>query len=364
MPKVSGWIYTLEGFVEGTVHFEEGHVEEVSHRREKNPLAEGLILPCFFNAHTHVGDAIVLEEPLGSLEEIVGPPHGLKFRRLNEAREEELVGAMRRMLDRMVLSGTSAFCDFREGGVGGANALLQALQGSSADALLLGRPASLRYDREEVEALLEVAAGIGVSSISDWDYGELTKLAQHVKRAGKVFSLHASEAHQEDLDLVLDLKPDFLVHMTVASQADWQRCAQEEVPVAICPRSQVFFGRVPDIPGMLAAGLNLLLGTDNAMFANPSMLREIEFAYQVGRLKGGISPDAVLRMAYGGAKLLCGSHSITFQEGESSTFLVLKAPMGGDQCYQAIRAMETDILLLSIGPRLWLRDRGWQKTRG
>jgi cytosine/adenosine deaminase-related metal-dependent hydrolase len=361
MPKVSGWIRTPEGFRMGTVRFEGGVVEEVTRQREEEVLAEGLILPAFFNAHTHVGDSVVQDEPVGSLEEIVAPPRGLKFRRLQEATREELVAAIRRTLMRMALTGTAAFCDYREGGVDGARALLEALDGSPVHGVIMGRPASLRYDREEVDALLKVCDGVAVSSISDWEYDELQRLAAHVRSAGKLFSLHASESQREDLDLVLDLKPAFLVHMTEASRADWERCAQEEVPVAVCPRSQVFFGKVPDIPGMLASGLRLFLGTDNAMLSSPSMLREMEFAYQVSKLKGGIAPESLIQMAYEGAKLLWRSHPITIQEGEPSSLLVLAAPEGGDPYYQTIRATEADILLLSLGPHLWVRERGWLK---
>lgn len=359
MPKVSGRIYTPEGFTEGTISFQEGVVEEVSPRRDGDVLAKGLILPCFLNAHTHVADSIVFEEPVGTLEEIVAPPLGLKFRRLQEASGEELVEAMKRTLDRMVLGGTAAFCDFREGGVDGVNALRDALKGSTVGATILGRPTGLNYDRKEVDAILEVADGVGVSSISDWDYGELQKLSRHTRGANKVFSLHASEAQREDIDLVLDLKPSFLVHMTMGSQNDWRRCAEEDVPVVICPRSQVFFGRVPDVPGMQAAGLRLLLGTDNSMFSNPSMLCEMEFAYQVSKLRGGISPEAILNMAYAGAKLLCSPPSITIREGVPSNLLVLDVPTRGNGCYQAIKAMESDIMLLSLGPMVWMRDRGW-----
>lgn len=339
--------------------FWDGIVEEIRPVQEDDVLARGLILPSFFNAHTHIGDSIVLEEPLGTLEEVVAPPRGLKFRRLKEASRGELVAAMKRTIRRIILAGTAAFCDFREGGVAGSEAIREALQGSPLYCLLLGRPANLGYDRDEVDALLRVTDGIGVSSVSDWEYGELQKLARHVRAKGRVFSLHASEVEREDLDLVLDLKPDFLVHMTMASQADWQRCAQEEVPVVICPRSQVFFGRVPDISGMVAAGLRLCIGTDNVMFSNPSMLREMEFAYHLGKLKGHVSPEAILKMAYEGAKLLSGPHPITIQEGVPSSLLVLDVPTEGDEYYQAIRAPESDILLLSLGREVWLRDKGW-----
>ncbi len=361
MPKVSGWIYTPEGFKEGTVHFGDGIVVEVTHGGDQDPLATGLVLPCFFNAHTHLGDSVVLEEPTGTLETIVAPPHGLKFRRLQEASREELVSAMRWSLQRMIMGGTASFCDFREGGVKGCEALHDALGDSSVRGVVLGRPTGLGYLREEVDHVLQVADGIGVSSVSDWDYGELQKLAARVRHKGKILALHASEARREDLDTVLDLKPDFLVHMTAAGREDWVRCAQEGVPVVVCPRSQTFFGRVPDLPGMAAAGLELMLGTDNAMLNHPSLMREMEFAYQVAKLRGGLPPSTVLEMAYRGAKLFNSTPSITIQEGNPCNLLVLDVEARGDKAYRVIKANEADVALLSLGPRVWVRQRGWLK---
>ncbi|MEE9592726.1 MAG: amidohydrolase family protein, partial [Thermoplasmata archaeon] len=279
MPTASGWIYTREGFEEGTVTFENGTITEVSRERAADALAKGLILPGFVNAHTHLGDAVVLEEPKGTLEEIVAPPEGLKFRRLKSATQEELRTAIRRALRRMLQGGTSTTLDFREGGQLGLSALGDAALGLPVQVIALGRPQGLHYDETEVAGLLKILDGIGVSSLSDWEIDPLSELARHVKSNGLLFALHASEAFREDIDTILDLNPDFLVHMTAARPSDWERVAEEDIPVAVSPRSQMFFGRVPDIPGMIQAGMRLMLGTDNAMFAHPSLLREMEFAY-------------------------------------------------------------------------------------
>ncbi len=359
MPKVSGLIYTADGFTRGTVHFQSGLVTKVTSTPDRDAMARGLILPSFFNAHTHLGDSVVLEEPQGTLDEIVGPPDGLKFRRLRESAPEEIVGAMRRTILRMVNAGTAGFCDFREGGPEGSRQLEAAMEGTRLRGMILGRPVGLEYDADEVDAILEAADGLAVSSISDWPYDELKKLSRHARGAGKLFSLHASEGRREDLDLVLDLKPDFLVHMTSATEDDWVRCAEEGVPVVICPRSQMFFGRVPDIAAMRSAGLELYLGTDNAMLTDPSMMREMEFAYRAARLKGKVPPETLLPMAHGGAKLLSGTPPITIKEGSPSNLLVLDVKAAGNAAYQVIKANEADIALLSLGPAVWVRQTGW-----
>jgi cytosine/adenosine deaminase-related metal-dependent hydrolase len=110
---------------------------------------------------------------------------------------------------------------------------------------------------------------------------------------------------------------------------------------------------------MIQAGMRLMLGTDNAMFAHPSLLREMEFAYMVARLHGGVLPEAILAMAYEAANLLTGPSRMAIQEGAPCNFLVLDIPRGGDTAYRVIKASEADIALLAFGPWAWDRERGW-----
>src|SRR2546428_11558418 len=73
--RVSGSYYDGRRFREGTVGWEDDIVVEVRPGRARTPLAEGLIVPGLWNAHTHLGDAIVTQELKGTLEELVAPPH-------------------------------------------------------------------------------------------------------------------------------------------------------------------------------------------------------------------------------------------------------------------------------------------------
>ena len=83
MQRVSGSYYDGRRFREGTVGWEDDVVVEVRSGRARTPLAEGLIVPGLWNAHTHLGDAIVTQELKGTLEELVAPPHGLKHGRMH-----------------------------------------------------------------------------------------------------------------------------------------------------------------------------------------------------------------------------------------------------------------------------------------
>src|SRR5881409_4161001 len=112
--RVSGSYYDGRRFREGTVGWEDDIVVEVRPGRARTPLAEGLIVPGLWNAHTHLGDAIVTRELKGTLEELVAPPHGLKHRVLAKAKDAAVIAAMRRAMATMIRTGATGFSDFRE----------------------------------------------------------------------------------------------------------------------------------------------------------------------------------------------------------------------------------------------------------
>ena len=351
----SGWILTADGFREGSLAWEDGRVTEVTRQRKRGGLS-GVIIPGLANAHTHLADALVREELHGDLLELVAPPDGLKHRALAKATEEETADAIGEGLDAMFHTGTTWFSDFREGGLEGLRAMFRAMLGRPTRGLVLGRPKAHAYVASEVTALLRAADGIAVSAISDWPYPELEKVALDCRRAGRPFALHASERVREDIDLVLNLKPAFLVHMVKPEDADLARVADAGVPVVVCPRSNLFFGLIPDIPRLLAASVEVFLGTDNAMVSSPSILREMEVAYKVARLKGGVPAGAVVRMAVGARNRLSPGKPTGLEPGEEADLVVLDLPPG-DPAAAVLRATESDIALVTAGGRTWRRAR-------
>ncbi len=350
MQRVSGWYYDGARFRRGSVGWEEDVITEVRPSRARDPLAEGLILPGLWNAHSHLGDAVVTQELRGTLEELVAPPHGLKHRILAKAKNEAVIAAMRRAMATMLRTGTTGFSDFREGGLRGLKLLYAAQAALPIGGVALGRPVGLEYQREEVAGLLHAADGIAVSSYVDWPPGELCKLAADVCRAGKLFAIHCSERVREDLDDVLDLKPAFLVHMVQATEADLERCADADVPIVVCPRSNAFFGMTPDIPRMLRAGVEMRLGTDNAMINVPSMLNEIEFAYRIARLKGEVRAKEIVDMALRGRRLYDPESACAVRVGERADLIVLDLPDAANGFACLMRAVASDVrLVVSCG---------------
>jgi len=117
------------------------------------------------------------------------------------------------------------------------------------------------------------------------------------------------------------------------------------VPIVVCPRSNVFFGKVPDLPRLLRIGVDVRLGTDNAMVNAPSMVREMEFAYKVARLKGHVDARDILAMALRGRG---PDADRGIREGDPADLVVFDLP--GDHAFAALlRAVETDISLVMLG---------------
>jgi cytosine/adenosine deaminase-related metal-dependent hydrolase len=349
MEYVAGAILTPEGFVEGYVGFEDGLIVEVERGESPTHITKGIVTPTLINAHTHVADLRVPVDLSLSLEELVAPPDGLKHRMLRSMSEEELCDIFREASEFMFQRGVSTFADFRESGIEGSRLLCQS-DCEGARPVIMGRPMDLKFDREEMNSLLSVVDGVGISSISDWNYSELMEVAELTHQKGKMFALHASERIREDIDLILDLKPDYLVHMTMATDSDLEICTDHELPVVVCPRSNLFFGRKPPLARMLNIGVTIALGTDNAMISLPDMLTEMEFAGRILRQQGFSRVDPVLQMALcNGRKILKLNETIGIQPGSPCDLLVVGPRRGEAVTDFVLRSGSANPLLVIKG---------------
>jgi cytosine/adenosine deaminase-related metal-dependent hydrolase len=291
--------------VEGRVVVEDGEIAAVE---ETAVDSDDIIAPAFVNAHTHIGDSIAKEAGEGlSLEELVAPPDGLKHRLLRDASRDELVAAMERTLSFMQQSGTGAFMEFREGGVEGVRAIRDALTGANLDSVILGR--------ESTDAM-EQSDGFGASGANDSEFGTERRAT---RQAGKLFGIHAGEVDSSDINPALDLDPDFLVHMVHAESLHLERVADSEIPVVVCPRSNIVtdVGRPP--VEELAERTTVALGTDNVMLNSPSMFREMEFTAKLYDL----TAREVLRMATVNGADIAGLNGGVIETGQPARLLVL-----------------------------------------
>lgn len=281
MKYVSGKIITKKGFKKGYLSFESDKIIEIGNGLPpKKPIKKGIIIPTFVNSHTHIGDSFIRDKKIDlprDIKKLVGPPNGLKHEFLKKTSDKKLKKGIKKSMKIMLKTGTKIFYDFREGGIKGIDNLKNASEECSIKPFILSRPNNLSYNKNEIELLLKKSEGIGISSITDWNYSELEKIARHTKRKKKIFSLHASERIRENIDKIIDLKPDFLVHMIKASQADLEIVKDNGIPIVLCPRSNFFFNLKPNISLMKKIGVDLLFGTDNAMLHSPNIIEEIRF---------------------------------------------------------------------------------------
>jgi len=356
---IGHWLFTEEGLVRGYLRIEDDLVAELCRGEPPSGSLKALVIPSFINAHTHLGDSVAYPAPRASLIETVAPPDGYKYRMLRSASREAKVEAMKASLDTMGRTGTSAFVDFREEGLKGIQELREAAGAGWPRSVALGRPVETTTDDTEISLLLEVCDGIGVSSLSDWPLDAIRNLAARARSAGRLFAMHASEAAREDIDSILDLRPDMLVHMTQATDDDLAKVALEHIPVVVCARSNLFFGLRPPVRRLLRSGVPVCLGTDNAMTSVPDMLEELKAVYSLGEGGERLSPAEAVHLAtHAGHKVLNGLRRIT-RTAADWTDLAVVAVGGEDPLGQMVTKSTSADIVAVVREGKVRRTRPW-----
>jgi len=312
MEGLSGTVLTEDGFIDGYICIENGIITEISEGKcPCVPVSKGLIVPPLVNSHTHCADGGLKISPDISLDELVAPPNGLKHQYLRNLTDTALFNNMRHYSIASSRNGAGTFVDFREGGLKGC----RILKAASPEATILGRPVSEEYDPNEIDDILEIADGIGISGISDMDHNYVDAIADHVRKKKKIFAIHASEKVREDIDMILSLDPAFVVHMVEATDSDLLKCAETETPVIICARSNRYFGKVPPIKRILDCGVDIGIGTDNAMLCEPDLRAEASVFRDTLTAQGGCSRDLVDPLFLRGRKILYPGNKIHLKVG-------------------------------------------------
>lgn len=336
------WLLTDEGFEKGFIRIQGEQLQEVCLGSPPRDSTRAIVIPSFVNAHVHTGDSVAFPAPKGTVRELVAPPDGYKHRVLASTSREDKIKAIGKSLGLMEETGTTDFVDFREEGLEGVRMLRESLTSGSPRPVVMGRPAAQMPSDSEVDQLLQDCDGIGMSAVSDWPPDVLESLSGKARSAGKMFALHASECVREDIDAVLALQPDFVVHMTNASEADVRACADRGVPIVVCPRSNEFYGNHPDIPMMLFAGATLALGTDNCMISKPDMFDEMRAAYRMSAQSKALEPAEVVKLAtIGGRKVLKAKRNILTEYGETGDLVVVRSG-GGDPALELVTTAGPD----------------------
>lgn len=343
-------------------------------------LPEHLIMPGLINCHTHIGDTVVKELGYGVPADVnlLWQPDGLRHVRMGAMGRDERVTGIRRALRRALATGTVALADFREGGVEGVLELREAAAGLPIrclafarlttfplhdDATLNGNEVGLSDAQlAEVDAGLDVADGFSPLWANDTTDLGLTQIAQRARARGKLLATHAGETAQYrelsmartglgDVQRVVQfLAPDFVVHMTSATDEELDATAAAGIPLVMCGRTQAALGYgIPPFVRAAQRGASLGLGTDNAMISSPDLLAELEFMSRSLRSTTGnpVAVDAKALLAsvtVDAARMLKLDHELgSLSIGKSATLLVID--------------MDSDNLVGSVNPIASIVDR-------
>ncbi|MFQ5941705.1 MAG: amidohydrolase family protein [Nitrososphaerales archaeon] len=273
--------------------------------------AEGLlIIPGLINAHTHIADSIAKDIASDrGLDIRVNPISGIKRSVLNKSEKEHLVTYMKASSLSMLKRGITSFADFREGGIDGIDLLKKAMWEIDIRCVALGRvehyfsTESVKNNDELPENVLENAElviracdGFGISGANEYSDKALTYFRRMARKQGKLLAIHAAETAEtydhslknsgksEIARIVEHLMPDFIVHMTNATEKDMRMVADKNIGIVVCPRANGVLGAgIPKVASMIKHGCRVAIGTDNVMLNSPDLFRELDYLWKVTR---------------------------------------------------------------------------------
>jgi cytosine/adenosine deaminase-related metal-dependent hydrolase len=316
----------LEYVEQGYIEIENGKIRSTSAGSYKGSGkkldAKGfIVIPGFINAHTHIADSIGKDIAAGQrLDARVHPVFGAKKKILQKSLPEHLKTFIRNSAILMMKKGIVAFADFREDGQEGIRLLKDAVDGLPIKCVTLGRinyyssptdAAGLPPEKgEQAKQIIELADGLGISGANE---NTDAALAQYRQLAGKkLVAIHAAESKEtvkfakvhtgrSEVDRVMEhLKPDFVVHMTNATENEISLVAKSGTGIVICPRANGVLGAgIPKVAQMLRQDCLVAIGTDNVMLNSPDILRELDYTWKASRATEGkmLEAQELLKMA-------------------------------------------------------------------
>jgi cytosine/adenosine deaminase-related metal-dependent hydrolase len=348
----------------GYIVIKNGIIEEVGTGKYKSKsnksTFEGrgiLAIPGFINAHTHIGDSIGKDIGVDSaFESRIHPVHGIKNKILKRSERRHLVNFMRSSIISMMKKGIVVIADFREGGMYGIEQITEATSGLSIKSIILGRPEhyfdiSSDFDKnpkipqhvvESIHNILDNSDGLGISGANentDNSMNEYREIIQERSLKKKyLLGIHSSESVETEKKsinvtgksevqrIIARLLPNFIVHLTNASDDDIKLVSKKKIGVVICPRANATLGvGTPKISKMLKFGCLVAIGTDNVMINSPDIFRELDYIWKITRtLEGGSIPAReILKMAtVNGGKIL-GINSGSLMAGMSADMIFI-----------------------------------------
>ena len=304
-----------------------------------------LVMPGFINAHTHIADSVGKDIASGQgLDARVHPAFSAKKKILELTGQEHLKNFIRISAISMMKKGIVAFADFREGGPQGIRLLKEAIAGLPIKCVALGRTGHVgtlenksglsAESASEAAKVLEIANGLGISGANEHSdsallhYRELAKgalVAIHAAESAETVSFSRERTGKSEVERIMaNLKPDFLVHMTNATDDDIALAATSRTGIVVCPRANGVLGAgIPKVAKMLKAGCTVAVGTDNVMLNSPDISRELDYIWKASRATEGemIAPREILKMATSNAAEILRLNSGWIEPGRAADLL-------------------------------------------
>ena len=319
---------------------------------------EGILAcPGFINAHTHIGDSFGKDIGIdSSFETRIHPIHGIKNKILQKSERKHLINCMRSSAISMMRNGVVVFADFREGGLQGIDQIKEATSGLSIKSIVLGRPEyyydisrdfykNRKFTPDVIKLIcniLNFADGLGISGANENTDSSLNQYREIIQKKSLkkkyLIGIHASESLETEKKsitvtgksevqrIIGNLSPNFIVHLTNASDLDIKLVAKKKIGIVVCPRANGTLGvGIPKIAKMLSHGCCIGIGTDNIMINSPDMFRELDYIWKLTRTLENkpVPPREILKMAtVNGAKIL-GINSGAIVTGRSADMIFI-----------------------------------------
>jgi cytosine/adenosine deaminase-related metal-dependent hydrolase len=319
---------------------------------------EGILAcPGFINAHTHIGDSFGKDIGIdSSFETRIHPIHGIKNKILQKSERKHLINFMRSSAISMMRNGVVVFADFREGGLQGIDQIKEATSGLSIKSIVLGRPEyyydisrdfykNRKFTPDVIKLIcniLNFADGLGISGANENTDSSLNQYREIIQKKSLkkkyLIGIHASESLETEKKsitvtgksevqrIIGNLSPNFIVHLTNASDLDIKLVAKKKIGIVVCPRANGTLGvGIPKIAKMLSHGCCIGIGTDNIMINSPDMFRELDYIWKLTRTLENkpVPPREILKMAtVNGAKIL-GINSGAIVTGRSADMIFI-----------------------------------------
>ena len=300
-------------------------------------FSQAILVPAPANSHTHLADFMIPEYGVDkSLHELVAPPKGLKHVLLSKADWREKINAYSRALNYIESTGVSLVIDYREEGGDGCKAARTAACQSfyKGSLILLGRP----IGGEDLPPVIEYCDGLGLPSPINYSETVLKEIGRITREKDLIVSSHIAETRETreegDLDYLLEyVDPTFIVHGTHLSQDDIALLSERRIPVAVCPRSTLFHSTgIPPLRHFYEGGLDIMIGSDNAAWQVPSVWRDLETVYLIGRyqgLRGSSFVSWILRGFFYNPYKYTGINPPVIDEGFKADYLLIDASSNG-----------------------------------